>query len=177
MRIYPAHLAGIWTLASGEALLLRPIRHDDGDREVAFLRALSRETLYQRLLSGGRKLTRQLVDSLTHIDYRSQMAYAVTTTTEGTERFVGVGRYVVDTPTASAELALVLADAWQRQGLGRRLLETLVEHARIAGVREAVGTVFATNRVMLRLARSVGFAVRAESGDATVKRIVRTLAA
>ena len=69
----------------------------------------------------------------------------------------------------------MLADAWQGQGLGRRLLATLLEHARTAGVREAVGVVLATNKAMLRLARSMGFSVTAEPGDATVMRIRRDL--
>ena len=63
--------------------------------------------------------------------------------------------------------------SWQGQGLGRRLLATLLEHAQGAVIREAVGVVLATNRAMLGLARSMGFAVSAEPGDATVMRIRR----
>jgi acetyltransferase len=88
---------------------------------------------------------------------------------------VGVGRYVVDAATRRAEVALVVADARQRQGLGRRLFATLLEHAQAAGVREAAGVVLANNRAMLRLARSMGFAVTAAPGDATVMRIRRDL--
>jgi acetyltransferase len=112
---------------------------------------------------------------MTHIDYHRHMAFAVTTVSDGVEQFVGVGRYVVDAVKSSAEVGLVLADAWQRQGLGRRLLETLLEHAASAEIREAVGTVLATNVAMLRLVRSMGFTVSPEPGDATVRRISRQL--
>lgn len=64
---------------------------------------------------------------------------------------------------------------WQDRALGRRLLVTLLEHAQTARVREAVSVVLATNRAMLRLARSMGLAVTAEPGDATVVRIRRDL--
>jgi GNAT superfamily N-acetyltransferase len=84
--------------------------------------------------------------------------------------------YVVDAVKSSAEVALVLADAWQGPGLGRRLLETLLERAASAGIPEARGTVLATNVAMLRLVRSMGFAVSPEPGDATVRRISRQLA-
>jgi acetyltransferase len=154
---------------------LRPIRHDDGELEEAFVRGLSRESGYQRMLSGGHKVTPEWIDSMTHIDYHRHMAFAVTTASDGVEQFVGVGRYVVDQATLSAEVALVLADAWQGEGLGRRLLTTLLEHAQTAGVREAVGVVLATNVAMLRLARSMGFAVNADPADATVLRIRREL--
>ena len=172
---YPAHLSRTWTLPSGQSLRVRPIRHDDGELEEAFVRGLSLESRYQRMLSGGTKVTPEWIDSMTHIDYQRHMAFAVSTALDGVEQFVGVGRYVVDPPTNIADTALVLADAWQGQGLGRRLLATLLEHARTAGVREAVGVVLATNKAMLRLARSIGFSVTAEPGDATVMRIRRDL--
>ena len=175
LHSYPAHLSRTWKLASGESLFVRPVRHDDGELEQAFVRALSLESRYQRMLSGGTKVTPEWIDSMTHIDYHRHMAFAVTTMSDGVEQFVGVGRYVVDAVKSSAEVALVLADAWQGQGLGRRLLETLLEHAASAGIREAVGTVLATNVAMLRLVRSMGFTVSPEPGDATVRRISRQL--
>ena len=177
LHSYPAHLSRTWTLASGESLRVRPVRHDDGELEEAFVRALSLESRYQRMLSGGTKVTPEWIDSMTHIDYHRHMAFAVTTVSDGVEQFVGVGRYVVDAVTLSADVALVLADAWQGRGLGRRLLATLLEHAQTAGVHEAVGVVLATNVAMLRLVRSMGFAVTAEPGDATVVRIRRDLRA
>src|SRR5438105_5688618 len=175
LQSYPAHLSRTWTLPSGQSLRVRPIRHDDGELEEAFVRGLSLESRYQRMLSGGTKVTPEWIDSMTHIDYQRHMAFAVSTALDGVEQFVGVGRYVVDPPTNVADIALVIADAWQGQGLGRRLLATLLEPARTAGVREAVGVVLATNTALLRLARSMGFCVTAAPGDATVVRIRRDL--
>ena len=171
---YPEHLARTWTLASGEVLLLRPVRHDDGEREEAFVRGLSRESGYQRMLSAI-KITPEWIERMTHIDYRCHMAFAVTAAKDGVERFVGVGRYVVDPTKPTAEFALVIADARQGQGLGRRLLEVLLEHAQEAGVHELEGIVLAINRAMLSLARSLGFTASAEPDDATVMRIRRNL--
>ena len=174
---YPAHLVRTWRLDSGESFSLRPVRHDDGALEEAFVRGLSRESRYQRMLSGGFKVTPEWIESMTHIDYQRHMAFAVTSVIDGVEQFVGVGRYVVDVATAGAEVALVIADVWQGRGLGRRLLATLIEHAQSARVQQIVGVVLATNEAMLRLARSMGFSVNAEPGDATVLRIRRDLVA
>ena len=173
---YPAHLARTWRLPSGESFSLRAVRHDDGVLEEGFVRALSRESRYQRML-GAIKITPEWIERMTHIDYRGHMAFAVTTMKDGAEQFVGVGRYVVDVAKAGAEVALVIADAWQGRGLGRRLLATLIEHAHSAWVHQVVGVVLATNKAMLGLARSMGFSVNAEPGDATVMRIRRDLAA
>ena len=70
LHSYPAHLSRTWTLASGESLRVRPVRHDDGELEEAFVRALSLESRYQRMLSGGTKVTPEWIDSMTHIDYQ-----------------------------------------------------------------------------------------------------------
>jgi acetyltransferase len=177
LQSYPAHLSQTWTLPSGQSLVVRPIRHDDGECELAFVSGLSFRSRYQRLLSGGVKATPEWIDFMTRIDYRRHMAFAATTTVDGAEQFVGVGRYVVDSPGPGADVALVLADAWQGQGLGRRLLATLLEHAASVGIREAVGIVLADNAAMLGLARSMGFSVRSDPRDGTVKHISRPLAA
>jgi acetyltransferase len=155
-------------------LCLRPVRHDDGEREEAFVRGLSRDSGYQRMFSDF-KITPEWIDRMTHIDYRCHMAFAVTAVKDGVEQFVGVGRYVADPTKPTAEFALVIADARQRQGLGRRLLEALLEHAQEAGLHELEGIVFATNRAMLSLALSLGFTASSEPGDATVVRIRRNL--
>src|SRR6202521_987120 len=122
LHSYPAHLSRTWTLASGESLFVRPVRHDDGELEKAFVCALSLESRYQRMLSGGTKVTPEWIDSMTHIDYHRHMAFAVTTVSRGLEQFVGIGRYVVDAATLGADVALVLADDGQGRGLGRRIL-------------------------------------------------------
>ena len=53
LHSYPAHLSQTWTLPSGRSLVVRPVRHDDGERELAFVSALSLKSRYQRWLSGG----------------------------------------------------------------------------------------------------------------------------
>jgi acetyltransferase len=162
-------------MPTGELLTVRPVRHDDGDLEKAFVLALSPETGYQRMMSGGAKATPEWIEYMTHIDYRRHMAYAITIVKDGAEQFIGVGRYVVNEGNPEAEFALVIADEWQRKGLGGRLLELLMEHARAAGVTEMIGVVLATNTPMLKLAKSKGFSASAEPDDATVKRVRRVL--
>src|SRR5262249_28456418 len=62
---YPGHLTRIWTLRSGQSFTMRPVRHDDGALEEAFIHSLSRESAYQRMLSGGTKVTPELIAYMT----------------------------------------------------------------------------------------------------------------
>src|SRR5947199_10164489 len=113
LQSYPGHLSRTWTLPSGQSLCVRPVRHDDGELEEAFVRGLSLESAYQRMLSGGTKVTPEWIESMTHIDYDRHMAFAITTVRDGVEQFVGVARYVVDPAALRAEVAIVVGDAWQ----------------------------------------------------------------
>jgi hypothetical protein len=107
---YPDYLSRTWTLSTGESLRVRPVRHEDGEFEEAFVRGLSLESRYQRMLSAGTKITPEWIDSMTHIDYQRHMAFAVMRVIDGIEQFVGVGRYVVDAATLTADVALVRPD-------------------------------------------------------------------
>jgi len=94
---------------------------------------------------------------------------------DGKEHFVGIARYIMAATTPTAEFGLVVADDRQHQGLGRRLLQALLQHAQEAGVQELVGVVLASNRPMLSLVRSLGFTISREPDDATLMNVRRQL--
>src|SRR5262249_29262779 len=75
----------------------------------------------------------------------------------------------------TGELALVVADAWQRLGLGRVLMEMLIQLARDARCRRAVVDVLCYNEAMLALGRAYDFAVVRSPYDATMLRLERDL--
>ena len=55
---------------------------------------------------------------------------------EGGERhMLGVSRYYLHPETGVAEFAVVVSDAYQRQGLGRHLMQRLIDIARERGVQ------------------------------------------
>ena len=84
------------------------------------------------------------------------MALAATTMLGGGETLIGVARYVLENHQ-TAEFAIVVADAWQGRGIGRRLLAKLIEVARRRGVRRLYGEILRMNRQMLELVQNLGF--------------------
>lgn len=161
-------------LADGTAVTLRPIRRDDKALELAFLRGLSRESRYQRLLSGRDLLPGEL-RRLTEIDPAREAALIATIRgPDGLERQIGVARYARD-DTGDAELAIVVDDTWQRRGLGEHLLRALIDAASNSGIRTLSGLTQSTNLAMLRLAKKVGFELHYQPGDATLMRLQKQL--
>lgn len=160
-------------LHDASGLTIRPIRGGDKGLELAFLRGLSRASRQQRLLSGRDLLPGEL-RRLTEIDPQREMALIATIRDcDGGEQQIGVARYVKDGDD-SAEMAIVIADAWQRRGLGEKLLRALLDAAAGAGIGTLTGTAFSTNLGMLRLAQKLGFALRYQPGDATLMQLTRT---
>ena len=72
------------------------------------------------------------------------------------ETLIGVARYVKNNDE-SAEFAIVIADAWQGRGIGKRLLSELIEVARGRGIKRLHGEILGMNRPMLELVRKLGF--------------------
>lgn len=173
---YPAHLVASGRLPDGTNIVIRPIRPEDDAIERAFVRGLSRDSAYNRLLS-ARKLTPDEIRQLTRIDYEREMAFVAVTVDGGQAHLLGVARYVRDTGATGAEFAIVVADAWQRNGLGTLLLSTLLRHAHSAGIGRLHGITLATNQAVQNLARKLGFVQKHDPQDATVRLLEKTMAA
>ncbi|HEX9396698.1 MAG TPA: GNAT family N-acetyltransferase [Burkholderiales bacterium] len=154
----------------GSPITLRPLRPEDYEIEHAFVSALSSETRHSRLLGGARAITREYIEELTRVDYRRDMALAAVLMIGAKETLIGVARYVREKEGDAAEFAIVIADAWQARGIGRRMMEKLIDVARQLGVGTMYGDVLSINVHMLTLLRRLGFTFSRHPEDATVTR-------
>lgn len=171
----PALLADSWPLLHAHSLTIRALQPEHADLEVRFGLALSRESRAERFLGGGVKLTPELLARLVNVDFARDVAVIATVAFDGVETPVGVARYALADDDESAETAITIADSWHGCGLGRLLLERLVDIARRNGVRRLTGEVLATNARMLALARRTGFRIEFHPEGATLRWIVKDL--
>ena len=78
---------------------------------------------------------------------------------------VGIARAVVSRDrSAVADVSVAVADAYQRQGLGRRLVDALVIDARARGIREFEATIHPANDAARGLARAVAATMAYDEG-------------
>ena len=165
---YPARLEHVVNLPNGARAIIRPIRPEDSDREADFVRALSPETRYLRFMSTIKELPGPLLARLTQIDYDREMALVAITGDGDSEEQIGVCRYVVNPDGESCEFAIVVADAWQRQGLARTMMNLLIEAARERGLKVMEGVFLANNERMLRFVQSLGFHINRDPEDSSL---------
>lgn len=170
----PAALAESWPLLHAHSLTIRALEPAHADLEARFGLGLSRESRYERFLGGGVKLTPELLARLVNVDFSRDAALIATVVFSDSETPVGVARYA-RADDGSAEIAVTVADAWQGCGVGRLLLDRIIDVARANGVRRLTGDVLATNARMLALARRAGFRIEVHPEGGTLRRIVREI--
>ena len=155
---YPPELEISWQLADGTDVGVRPIRPEDAEKEQYFVQNLSDESKYFRFMQSMEKLTPMMLARFTQIDYDREMALvAVINEHEDQARIIAVARYVSNPDGQSCEFALTVADAWQRKGIGRQLMQRLMTVARDRGIEIMEGEVLSSNVKMLRLCERLGF--------------------
>ena len=164
---------GILQLRDGRAAAVRPARPADAQAVQRFVRELSPRARRLRFLGAVAELSPAQLDVLTGAEDPRDLSLVALSANAGGPRIVAMAQYASGDPPA-AEFAVVVADAWQRQGLGERLLGMLLARAAEVGVRAMNGFVLADNWPMLALAAKLGFAA-AEDGDPNLVRVDRPL--
>jgi acetyltransferase len=165
---YPSQWVSEWRPQGGGLVSIRPIRPEDAQMEQAFVKGLSPESRFFRFMNTLRELTPDMLVRFTQIDYDREMAFVAITRDGGVEQEIGVCRYITNPDGESCEFAIVVADAWQKQGLGRRMLTRLIETASARGLKTMTGQILAANHEMLALTRALGFTI-SDTDEPTVK--------
>jgi acetyltransferase len=181
---YPAHYEQLWPLRGGGEYTLRPIHPDDAQMLQDLVRRMSPESRYFRFVSSIQELPATLLSRFTLIDYDREMALVAVVKERSvgadgepveTERIVGVSRYITNPDSTSCEFSLVVGDDFKGQGLGSRLMLSIMEVAREKGLTEIDGLVLAKNPNMLKLMKSLGFSVKSFPEDADFKLVTQLL--
>ncbi|HEV2813347.1 MAG TPA: GNAT family N-acetyltransferase, partial [Solirubrobacteraceae bacterium] len=140
---------------TGQRVAFRYIRPDDKERLAAALARLSPESQRRRFLTAKPRLSASELRYLTEIDGIDHVA-VLAVLADDPDAIVGVGRFVRlrDLPD-TAEVAIVVGDAFQGQGLGRELGRRLADEARERSVRRFTATLLNDNVAAHRLFHSI----------------------
>jgi RimJ/RimL family protein N-acetyltransferase len=132
---------------------IRPIEPADKPRVRTFYDELSERTRRLRFLVPTTEISDEDLRYLTDVDHRRHEAVIAL---DG-DRMVGVARYVRKPgERESAEVAVVVADDRQNQGLGTALLDELTERARENGIERYTAIVSQDNDIVLNALERAG---------------------
>ena len=179
MKPYPHHYVSGAVLATGAAVVLRPIRAGDEAMLVHFHEGLSDRSVYQRyfhMMTLAHRTAHERLLRVCNVDFdREFVLVAEGRETEcGAPAILGVARLQRTGDGAVAEFAVVVGDRHQGVGVGGALMRHLVAIARREGVSRLRADILAENGPMRRLCARAGIPVR-PTGDPLVVEADLTL--
>ena len=143
-------------LRDGRPVKIRALRPDDRADMLAAIGRTSMQSLQRRFFVPKKGFSEREMAFFLDIDFESHVALVAQIDEDGRAAIAGGGRYIVVRP-GQAEIAFVVVDAYQGQGIGTTLMRHLAILARDAGLNELIAEVLPENTAMLKVFRKFGF--------------------
>ena len=141
-------------LPDGAEVLLRPLEPEDADLLLEIFDQLGPRSRERRFLTPKHTLTSTDLRQLTAVDHHDHEAVVALSATDRPP--VGVARFVrISADPGTADVAVVVVDAWQSRGLGTVLASSLLGRARELGVRRFSVLMARDNEAAVRLMHRV----------------------
>jgi len=135
---------------------IRALRPDDEAGMLAAIGRTGTESLQRRFFVPKRGFSEKEKAFFMNIDFINHVALVAVIDEDGRPAIVGGSRYVVTRP-GEAEVAFVVIDGYQGQGIGALLTRHLTGLARAAGLKELVADVLPENMAMRKVLGKFGF--------------------
>jgi acetate---CoA ligase (ADP-forming) len=153
-RTYPADREADVVVRDGTTVHVRPVRPDDGPAVHAFLEAVSPESIGFRFF--GTPNINWATAWAVDVDYADRFGLVVES---GAPRAIVAHAVYIRIDATRAEVAFLVTDAWQGQGIATILLAHLAEVAEQHGIATFVADVLPANHRMVEVFRESGFPV------------------
>jgi RimJ/RimL family protein N-acetyltransferase len=143
-------------IRDGRPIDIRALRPDDRAEMLAAIGRTSPQSIQRRFFAPKKGFSEQEMAFFLNIDFESHVALVAQIDEDGRAAIAGGGRYIVVRP-GEAEIAFVVVDAYQGQGIGTTLMRHLAILARDAGLKELIAEVLPENTATLKVFRKFGF--------------------
>jgi len=151
-----------FTMKDGTDVSLRPIHPDDEPLMAQFHQTLSGRSVYMRYfcsLSLESRMAHERLVRICHVDGEREVALVVDYENKrtGQQQILGVGRLIKLDPQNEAEVAILVSDHYQKQGLGTELLRRLIQIARDRKLHRVSGELLRDNLAIQIIVKKLGF--------------------
>ena len=143
-------------LRDGRAVKIRALHPDDRADMLTAIGRTGTQSLQRRFFVPKKGFSEREIAFFLDVDFESHVALVAEIDENGRPAIVGGGRFILIQP-GQAEIAFMVVDVFQGQGVGTILMRHLAILARDAGLKELVAEVLPENSAMLKLFRKFGF--------------------
>jgi len=177
VRPYPLQYVSSWVMKNGTEVTLRPIRPEDEPSMVKFHETLSDRSVYLRYfysLSLSSRVAHDRLVRICFVDYDREMAIVADSqdVNTGQHRILGVGRLVKSHAKNEGEVAVLVSDASQNQGLGTELFHRVIQIARDEKLSRVDAEILPDNFAMKKIARKLGFHLRTPDDPTSIRAVL-----
>jgi acyl-CoA hydrolase/GNAT superfamily N-acetyltransferase len=146
-------------LENGTLVKFRAMNPTDepGTRDLFY--SLSQETVYYRYMSHMKRIPRKQLQNFVYVDHRNEVAIVGTVPEAHGEDIIAIGRYYLDQKTNRAEVAFVVRDDWQKQGIGSFIMKHMANIAKRNGIAGFTAEVMRDNKPMQAVINHSGMKV------------------
>jgi acyl-CoA synthetase (NDP forming)/RimJ/RimL family protein N-acetyltransferase len=172
---YPSALTHVAQLGGGTAYRVRAVRPEDEPAMIRMLESIEPDAIRMRFFRTIRHFSHAMAARLTQVDYDRELGLVALPehATEGTSDadVVAVAHLLAEPDGTRAEYAILVHQKHGGIGLGRHLMECLLDFAAQHGIQSVYGEVLTENRPMLGLCRALGFSIRPDPDEPECRRV------
>lgn len=159
---YPKEFVKTIKTKNNKKVLLRPIIPEDEELEEEMFTNMSETTQKFRFFGTIKEVTHELLTRYTQIDYDREMAIIALTEEENKKKMAGVVRVINDPFGHSAEFAIVIADPYQKNGIGNDMMDFIIEISKKRGIKKLYAYYLRENKIIEKMFEKRGFKITQE---------------
>lgn len=168
---WPGELSGLIEASNGRRYRVRAVRPADEPALIRLLQKLDAEEVRMRFFAYIRHFSHSMGARMTQIDYDREMSLVLVPEDGDPDEVMAIATLVADPDGRHAEFGLLVHHDHAQCGLGRALLQRLLDHAWQRGIGQVYGVVLSENTPMLKAAQKLGFHRRAEPEEPGCVRV------
>lgn len=154
-------------LRNGLEVVIRAAHPEDAERIVEAFKGLEAKSIYTRFFSPKKEITEAELQRFREIDFDTRVTLLCTIERDGREIVIASGTYA-RLSEDSAEVAFIVEEEYQRQGISKRLLAHLREIALANKIKNFTAEILPYNSAMLGVFRSCGWPMKSCTSEGTV---------
>jgi acetyltransferase len=172
----PAEPHSTVRLRDGTDITIRPVQSEDEPAFVLLHQGLSDQTVrfrYHRPLPLETRIAHSRLMHVCCTDRDKEIVLVAEYPVPGkAAELIGVARLTRIQNGDDSEFSVVVADRWQRRGLGGALLDAIVQAARLAHIHRILAHFEHDNRIVRLLCESRDFTIHMVDGDALTAAVL-----
>lgn len=165
-----------WRTRNGTPVIVREIQAEDEPLMIKFHQGLSERSVYMRyfesLSLASRTKHARLARVCRSVPGDETVLIVLSKAPAGREEILAVARLSKLPGANAAEVAVLVSDGWQGQGLGTELMKRLVDCARVQHISHLNAEMLRDNTVMQSVFKKLGFRLRQLNDPRTIRAVL-----